>query len=107
MTDSQEEIAKEISFLQELGFHPLKHYNTVLLSKEEGLFCTLTLLENKIRILGIDGFIIKPDSTESPLESLANFSGGQPTAKIVKNFFDGLKKEVTHIEIVLELPAGA
>lgn len=57
------------------------------------------LIENNIRILGIDGFIVSQHKTIAPIEACADYSEKQPTLNDIKNYLNNIPSEITHFEI--------
>jgi hypothetical protein len=96
--------SKEINLFTELGCHPVPRVGVILIPKNEVLQCSEKLLNQGIRILGYEGFIMhENDKIQPSLERIANYSSIQPALEDVKSFLGKLSSEITHLEIDVDL----
>jgi hypothetical protein len=62
------------------------------------------VFKSEVRLFGIDGFILKEEITQQPLEWILDSSDTQPEKDFTLKFItDAIEDKLTHFEFVLDL----
>lgn len=95
---------KEFALFTEFGANPLNRGSIILIPKSELENLISRLLDENIRVLGLDGFKIYRDNKVQPfLEFSSDYSDGQPSKKDLSDFLSKVSKAITHFEVVVDI----
>ncbi len=103
MKNIEQNILKEITLFTELGAHPLRRGGVILIPCPEIRNLLNRLLDENVRILGLDGFKLYPDNKIQPfMEFSTDYSNTLPSMEVLDEFLCEASEAVTHFEVVIE-----